>query len=63
MVYLPDPKGIDIIKALLAGDIIDDKDGVGTLVVGASDGPEAFLACCVPNLQLHDLSLYSGGPT
>jgi hypothetical protein len=36
---------------VLPGDVIDEKGSDGTAVVGASDGPEIFLASCIPDLQ------------
>jgi hypothetical protein len=56
--YFTDPVGVDIFEALSAGDIVDDDDGVGSLVVGSSDGAESFLACRVPDLELDYFSLH-----
>lgn len=37
--------------------IVDQKDTHGASVVRCRDSAEAFLAGCVPNLQLHPLSV------
>ena len=39
---------VDCLEGVAVSYIIDDDDAVGSLVVGAGDGLEALLACCVP---------------
>jgi hypothetical protein len=60
--YLSDPKVIDVLEAFLFGDIVDDEYGMCPLIVGACDGPEAFLAGGVPDLQFDYFSLDCRGP-
>ena len=55
--YLSHPKVLDILEALLLGDVVDYNDRVRSLVVGTCDGPEPFLTSGVPNLQFDDVSL------
>lgn len=45
------------VKRTLVCDIINEKDSHGASVVCCRDGPEAFLARRVPNLQLHPLAI------
>ena len=61
--YFSKPEGIDVFEALLPGDVIDNDDGMGALVVGPSNGPEPFLASGVPDLQLDHIPLNSQRPT
>jgi len=39
-------------EAFSVGEVENDNDSVGTLVVGIGDGAVPFLASCVPDLQL-----------
>ena len=39
-------------EALTVGQVEDDNDSVGTLVISISDRSIAFLSSCIPNLQL-----------
>lgn len=55
--YLSDPKVVNVLETLLAGDVVYDDDGVGSFIVGPSDGSETFLSCSVPNLQLDHFPL------
>lgn len=41
---LPEP-GVDAFEALGFAEVVDEYDSDGVLVVGAGDGPEAFLSC------------------
>ena len=42
------------------GDVIDQDAASGAAVVGAGDGAETLLTCCVPNLQLNLLTANLG---
>ena len=44
---------LDVLEGLPVGDVIDEDDPVGSLVVGGSDGLEPLLASSVPDLELH----------
>lgn len=46
----------------LPGNVVDHKCPCSPAVVGAGDGPEALLPCCVPNLQLDFLSAHLDYP-
>ena len=46
-----EPSG-DVVEGFLLGDVVDQDDAVGALVVGGGDGLEAFLAGGVPDVQL-----------
>ena len=48
---VPDPV-LDVVEALLVGDVVDQHDAHGAAVVGGGDGAEPLLASCVPDLQL-----------
>jgi hypothetical protein len=41
----------------LIGDVVDDDDPIGTAVVTAGNGSEAFLASCIPDLELNVLAI------
>lgn len=41
----------------LISHIVDQENAHRTTVVGGGDGSETFLASCVPDLQLHSLSI------
>ena len=43
----------DVCEWFSGRNVVDDDDPVGSSVVGWSDGTEALLAGCVPNLKLH----------
>ena len=45
------PVGYHVFKGFGIGDVVDQDDCVGSLVVGFGDASEAFLACGVPDLQ------------
>ena len=47
----------NVIKTVLCRAIICKDDSHCSFVIGLSDGAETFLACGVPNLQLHILSI------
>lgn len=46
---------LDVVKGLLVSAVIDQDDSHSSLVISLSDSPESFLACCVPDLELHFL--------
>ena len=48
---VPDPV-LDVVKALLVGDVVDEHDAHGPSVVGRRDRSEALLARRVPDLEL-----------
>ena len=48
---VPDPV-LDVVKALLVGDVVDEHDAHGAAVVGRGDGAEPLLPRRVPYLQL-----------
>ena len=48
---VPDPV-LDVVEALLVGDVVHQHDAHGAAVVGRGDGPEPLLSRRVPNLQL-----------
>ena len=48
---VPDPV-LDVVEALLIGDVVHQHDAHGAAVVGRGDGPEPLLSRRVPNLQL-----------
>lgn len=52
---------MDIIKALLVTDIIDEQYTHGTSIIGSGDGLESFLASSIPNLQLDPLVIEING--
>ena len=43
---------LDVVEALLVGDVVDEHDAHGPAVVGRGDGAEPLLAGRVPDLQL-----------
>ena len=53
---VPDPV-LDVVEALLVGDVVDEHDTHGSAVVGRGDGPESLLSRCVPDLQLDLLAV------
>jgi hypothetical protein len=61
LLNVPDPV-LDVVKALLVGDIIDEHDAHGAAVVGGGDGPEPLLSGCVPDLELDLLSVQLDRP-
>lgn len=44
-------------EGFLVGNIVDKENAHGTPVVCRCDGPEALLARCIPDLQLHSLPI------
>lgn len=48
---------LDVVEGIHVGDIVHDADTVGTTVVRASDGSEAFLASGIPDLELYGLAI------
>lgn len=50
MSYLAEPKLFDIFKTILSCDVVDNHDGMCSLVVGSGDSSKSFLASRVPNL-------------
>lgn len=55
-------KGRRTVEGALIGDIVNQQDAHGTAIVGGGDGAEAFLACGIPDLQLHALAVELDGP-
>jgi hypothetical protein len=53
---------LDVFEGLSIGDVVDQDDAVGSLVVGGGDGLEPFLAGSVPDLQLDGASSRLEGP-
>ena len=53
---VPDPV-LDVVEALLVGDVVDEHDAHGAAVVGRRDRAEALLARGVPDLQLDLLAV------
>eukprot|EP00356_Strombidium_inclinatum_P009785 CAMPEP_0170481290 /NCGR_PEP_ID=MMETSP0208-20121228/1788_1 /TAXON_ID=197538 /ORGANISM="Strombidium inclinatum, Strain S3" /LENGTH=198 /DNA_ID=CAMNT_0010753963 /DNA_START=52 /DNA_END=649 /DNA_ORIENTATION=- len=49
---------LHIIKGLAVGHVVHDDDAVGSTVVACCERAEAFLAGCVPNLELNILSVH-----
>ena len=63
MIYLLEPVGIEFLKGIFPGGVIDNNYALCSLVVGAGDSPEPFLAGRVPNLELDDIALDDYGST
>lgn len=61
LIHFPQPKLLDVLEALLVGEVEHHEDGLAAPVVGARDGPEAFLACSIPDLELYVFGIYGGG--
>jgi len=59
-VYLSNPIP-HVVEALITRAIVSQDNSHCTFIVSLSDGPEAFLASCVPNLELHIFSVYVYG--
>ena len=53
---VPDPV-LDVVEALLVGDVVDQHDAHGAAVVGRGDGAESLLPRSVPDLKLDLLSI------
>jgi hypothetical protein len=49
------------LEGLFFGDIVDNDDPLSSLVVGARNGSEPFLAGSVPNLELDNFSFNDDG--
>ena len=45
---------VDGVERVTGGDVVGDDDALGSLVVALSDGSEALLAGCIPDLKLAD---------
>ena len=56
LLNVPDPV-LDVVKALLVGDVIHEHDPHGPAIVGRGDGAEALLARSVPDLKLDLLAV------
>ncbi len=54
LVYLLKPI-LDVVECRLVSAVIHQDDTHGALIISLSNGPESFLSCCVPNLQLQSL--------
>jgi hypothetical protein len=50
------PIAAGVLEGLPVGDVVYDHEGMGSAVVRASDGPETFVACSVPDLQFDLIS-------
>ena len=53
---IPDPV-LDVVEALLVGDVVDEHDAHRPAVVGRSDGAEPLLPGGVPDLKLDLLAI------
>ena len=53
---IPDPV-LDVVEALLVGDVVHQHDAHGAPVVGRGDSPEPLLTRRVPDLKLDLLSI------
>lgn len=49
------------VEGALVGHVVDKQYPHSTSVVRRGDRPEPFLACCVPYLQLHSLTVQLDG--
>ncbi len=51
LLNVPDPV-LDVVEALLVGDVVYQHDSHRASIVGSRDGAEALLACRIPDLKL-----------
>ena len=57
--HFSQPLRFYVFKTLTASDIEDKEDATTSLIKTACNGPETFLSCRVPNLQLHVCLLFN----
>ena len=53
---IPDPV-LDVVEALLVGDVVDEHDAHRPAIVGSGDGAEPLLPSSVPDLKLDLLAI------
>ena len=53
---VPDPV-LDVVEALLVGDVVNEHDAHGAAIVGRRDRAEPLLPGCVPDLKLDLLAI------
>ena len=57
-IYFSQPESSYIVVGFLFRNIVNNDDGMGSLVVCSGDGSKSFLTSSIPDLQFDDVSVY-----
>ena len=61
--YLLKPITLQLLKRILLGNIINNNNSLGPLIIGPSNSPKPLLASGIPNLKFDNIPLNNNRPT